>query len=79
MAPVGTVVATRFHNVMCALKLAEPTISIGYARKNVALMADMGLPEFYQYADSLDVEKLKKQFTELEDNAAQLRQVIAEE
>ena len=78
MAPVGTVVATRFHNVMCALKLGKPTISIGYARKNVALMADMGLPEFYQYADSLDVEKLKKQFTELEDNAAQLRQVIAE-
>ena len=78
MAPVGTVVATRFHNVMCALRLGKPTISIGYARKNVALMADMGLPEFYQYADSLDVEKLKKQFTELEDNAAQLRQVIAE-
>ena len=78
MAPVGTVVATRFHNVMCALRLGKPTISIGYARKNVALMADMGLPEFYQYADSLDVEKLKRQFTELEDNAAQLRQVIAE-
>ena len=78
MAPTSTVVATRFHNVMCALKLGKPTISIGYAKKNVALMADMGLPEFYQYAGSLDVEKLKEQFTELEGNAVKLRQVIAE-
>lgn len=78
MAPVATVVATRFHNVMCALKLGKPTISIGYAKKNVALMANMGLPEFYQYADSLDVEKLKEQFTDLEGNAPKLRLVIAE-
>ena len=50
MAPVGTVVATRYHNVMCALKLAKPTISIGYAQKNLSLMADMGLAEFCQSA-----------------------------
>ncbi len=45
MAPVGTVVATRYHNVVCALKLSKPTISIGYSPKNTALMADMGLSE----------------------------------
>ena len=78
MAPVGTVVATRFHNVMCALKLGKPTISIGYAKKNVALMANMGLSEFCQNADSLDVEKLREQFIKLESNAAQLRLAIAE-
>ena len=33
MAPVGTVVATRYHNVMCALKLSKPTISLGYSRE----------------------------------------------
>ena len=38
MAPASTVVATRFHNVMCALRLGKPTISIGYAKKNVALV-----------------------------------------
>jgi polysaccharide pyruvyl transferase WcaK-like protein len=78
MAPVGAVVATRFHNVMCALKLGKPTISIGYAKKNISLMTDMGLPDFWQHADSLDVNKLIEQFTELESNAPQLRVVLAE-
>ena len=76
MAPVGAVVATRYHNVICALKLGKPTISIGYARKNVVLMEDMGLPEFCQYAHSLDVAKLIEQFTRLERDADQLRAVI---
>src|SRR4029077_11332368 len=33
LACVDTVVATRYHNVLCALKLAKPTLSIGYAAK----------------------------------------------
>jgi polysaccharide pyruvyl transferase WcaK-like protein len=76
MATVGTVVATRYHNVICALKLGKPTISIGYAKKNVVLMEDMGLSEFCQYAHSLDVAKLIEQFTRLERDADQLRAVI---
>ncbi len=76
MAPVGAVVATRYHNVICALKLGKPTISIGYAKKNVVLMEDLGLPEFCQYAHSLDVAKLIEQFTRLERDADQLRAVI---
>jgi polysaccharide pyruvyl transferase WcaK-like protein len=76
MAPAGAVVATRYHNVICALKLGKPTISIGYAKKNVVLMEDMGLPEFCQYAHSLDVGKLIEQFTRLERDADQLRAVI---
>ena len=45
MAPVGTVVATRYHNVICALMLAKPTISIGYGEKNAVLMAGTGLAD----------------------------------
>jgi polysaccharide pyruvyl transferase WcaK-like protein len=78
MAPVGTVVATRYHNVICALQLGKPTISLGYAKKNVVLMEDMGLPEFCQYADSIDVGKLIEQFTKLESNADQVRTMLAE-
>ena len=78
MAPVGTVVATRYHNVICALKLAKPTISLGYAAKNVAVMADAGLSEFCQFTNQLDVDLLIEQFTELESRSAQLRQQIAE-
>ena len=78
MAPAGIVVATRYHNVMCALKLSKPTLSIGYAAKNDVLMADMGLSEFCQSARSLDVGRLIEQFTELEGHSAQLRQTMQE-
>lgn len=78
MAPVGSVVATRYHNVMCALKLSKPTISVGYSAKNRALMADMGLSEFCQDVKSLDVDLLIKQFTELQERSAQLKPPIAE-
>jgi polysaccharide pyruvyl transferase WcaK-like protein len=78
MAQVGTVVATRYHNVLCALRLSKPTISLGYSAKHRALMTDMGLPEFCQSANSFDVDLLIKQFTELESRSSQLRQVMAE-
>ena len=78
MALVGTIVATRYHNVLCALKLSKPTLSLGYAAKNDALMADMGLAEFCQSARSLDLDLLIKQFTELESQSVQLRGTMAE-
>lgn len=78
IASVDIVVATRFHNVVSALKLAKPTLSIGYATKHDVLMADMGLPEFCQQVKSLDVVRLIEQFTQLESRSAQLRQTLAE-
>jgi polysaccharide pyruvyl transferase WcaK-like protein len=78
MANVRLVVATRYHNVMCALKLCKPTISLGYSRKFVALMTDMGLAEFHQFASSADVEKLIGQFKELDSRQAELRQYMGE-
>ena len=78
MAAVDTVVATRFHNVLCALKLAKPTVSIGYAVKNAALMTEMGLSEFCQYTSVLDVDQLIEQFTELESRSAELRPMLRE-
>ncbi|HEY1324766.1 MAG TPA: polysaccharide pyruvyl transferase family protein [Streptosporangiaceae bacterium] len=78
MAPAGIVVATRYHNVMCALKLTKPAISLGYSSKNTALMADMGMSEFSQFAHELDVDKLIEQFTELERRSDELRPQIAE-
>lgn len=78
MAPASTVVATRYHNVMCALKLGKPAISLGYSGKNVSLMEDMGLPEFWQHASEIDLDRLIEQFTKLEKNAGQLRETIAE-
>ena len=76
MAPVGTVVATRYHNVIGALRLVKPTICISYATKHHDLMADMGLGDFCQRAQTLDVALLIQQFAELEDRADQVREMI---
>jgi len=65
IARTDIVVATRFHNVVCALKLGRPTISIGYADKNNALLADMGLGDFCQHIEKLDVDLLIEQFSAL--------------
>jgi polysaccharide pyruvyl transferase WcaK-like protein len=73
MARASTVVATRYHNVVCSLLLAKPTISIGYSRKHASLMAEMGLSDFCQDAHSLDADLLIKQFTMAREQAPELR------
>jgi polysaccharide pyruvyl transferase WcaK-like protein len=78
LAPVGLVVATRYHNVMCALKLCKPTLSLGYSRKFISLMADMGLADFNQFADSVHLDRLIEQFTALESRRGQLAQKMAD-
>ena len=78
MLPVDSVVAIRYHNVLCALKLSKPTISISYSSKHDILMADMGLPGFCHPANSLDVDRLIEQFTELLSRSAELRKTLAE-
>jgi polysaccharide pyruvyl transferase WcaK-like protein len=78
MSGVGLVVATRYHNVMCALKLSKPTIALGYSEKFVSLMADMGLAEFTQFTRELDVDQLIEQFQELESRREQLRETMAQ-
>jgi polysaccharide pyruvyl transferase WcaK-like protein len=65
IATTDVVVATRYHNVVCALKLGRPVLSIGYAAKNDELMADMGLAEFCQRIETLDVDELIVQFRKL--------------
>src|ERR1700683_5446528 len=78
MAPASSVVATRYHNMMCALKLGKPAISLGYSDKNVSLMEDMGLPDFSQHANNISFDRLIEQFAKLERNADQLRASLGE-
>ncbi len=66
IAALSAVVGTRYHNVLCSLKLAKPTISISYSQKMDSIMADMGLAEFCQSARAVDVDLLIRQLTELE-------------
>jgi polysaccharide pyruvyl transferase WcaK-like protein len=65
IARTHVVVATRFHNIVCAMKMCKPSISISYAKKNDVLMAEMGLGELCQHIECLDVDLLIKQFSAL--------------
>jgi polysaccharide pyruvyl transferase WcaK-like protein len=78
IALVETVVASRFHNVLSALKMGKPTLSVGYGPKFQALMAAMGQAEFCQSARSVDLDRLIEQFTELESRSAELRKLLLE-
>ena len=78
LLPVDSVVAIRYHNVLCALQLSKPTIGISYSPKHDTLMAEMGLPEFCMAVNALDVSELIKLFTELESRSAELRQIMIE-
>jgi polysaccharide pyruvyl transferase WcaK-like protein len=76
MVHTDLIVATRFHNVVCALKLGKPTISLGYARKNDVLLADMGLGAFCQHIENLDFAQLVAQFSELVSRRADYEKTI---
>jgi polysaccharide pyruvyl transferase WcaK-like protein len=65
MAEAELVVASRFHNVICALKLAKPIVSLGYAGKNADLLKEFGLGEFAQPIDAFDVDRLSDQMAEV--------------
>jgi polysaccharide pyruvyl transferase WcaK-like protein len=78
MLPVDSVVAIRFHNILCALLLSKPTISISYSPKHDVLVADMGLPGSSHPASSLDVTRLIEQFKELESRSGEIRQILDE-
>jgi len=65
IAETDIVVASRFHNLICALKLTKPTISLGYRQRHEELMAETGLGAFCQRIEELDVDRLIDQFTTL--------------
>ena len=77
MMRAEVVIASRFHNLICALRLALPTVSIGYAGKNRYLMESLGLDEYCQEIENLDACELVAQVQVARENgqalAAQIR------
>ena len=78
IADTDVVVASRYHNVVAALIANKPTLSIGYAAKNDALLCQMGLAEYCQHIEKLDVDLLINQFQSLVQNREHLCQQIQE-
>ena len=62
---VDLVIATRFHNVLKALRLGRPVISIGYATKNDDLMREMGLEQYCHHVDNFEPAQVLEQVRSL--------------
>ncbi|MDX3579502.1 polysaccharide pyruvyl transferase family protein [Streptomyces sp. FL07-04A] len=77
-AAADAVVATRYHNLVCALRVGAPTLALSYAAKSDALMAEMGLGAYCHPAREVDADRLLEQFRSLERRSAKLRQTLAE-
>ncbi|GAA1712672.1 polysaccharide pyruvyl transferase family protein [Streptomyces yatensis] len=77
-AAADTVVATRYHNLVCALRTGTPTLALSYAAKSDALMDRMGLGAYCHPAREVDADRLLEQFRALEKRSAELRQTLAE-
>lgn len=78
MAAADAVVATRYHNLVCALKVGVPTLALSYAAKSDALMAQMGLAAYCHPAREVDAGRLLEQFRSLEQRSAELRRILTE-
>ncbi|MFF4800893.1 polysaccharide pyruvyl transferase family protein [Streptomyces sp. NPDC001351] len=78
MAAADTVVAVRYHNLICALKTGTPVLALSYAAKSDALMDRMGLGAFCHPAREVDADRLLEQFRTLEKRSTELRQVLTE-
>ncbi|MFF5002653.1 polysaccharide pyruvyl transferase family protein [Streptomyces phaeochromogenes] len=77
-AAADTVVATRYHNLVCALKVGTPTLALSYAAKSDALMDRMGLAAYCHPAREVDAGQLLEQFRTLEKRSAELRRTLTE-
>ncbi|MFC8390816.1 polysaccharide pyruvyl transferase family protein [Streptomyces sp. NPDC057238] len=78
MSAADTVVATRYHNLVCALKTGTPTLALSYSTKSDTLMARMGLGAYCHPARETDADRLLAQFRELERRSAELRRTLTE-
>ena len=76
IAEVDVVVASRFHNVLLALLLGKPVVSIAYNEKNDALMEQMGLSRYCQAIEKLDFGRLVEQFSDIVASGEALRSTI---
>lgn len=77
MQQTDVVVTTRYHNVVAALCVAKPVISLSYADKNDALLDSVGLTGLYQHCETFSVDRLWQQLEYALANRASLSTSIA--
>jgi polysaccharide pyruvyl transferase WcaK-like protein len=78
LGTVESVIGTRFHTVLVALKLGKPTVAICYGSKHLALMEQMGVGDRVQQIRDLDVDLLEQQFAALWSDRDEILRTLAE-
>jgi polysaccharide pyruvyl transferase WcaK-like protein len=76
LATTDVVVSPRFHNIILAMMLSKPVISLSYHEKFPSLMSEMGLAEYCQNIEELRVEKLIETFHRLVTDADAVKEHI---
>jgi polysaccharide pyruvyl transferase WcaK-like protein len=76
IADTEVVVASRYHNVVAALMMGKPTLSLGYSAKNDALLTKMHMENYCQHIENIDVELLISQFRRLTTRYDQYKKLI---
>lgn len=73
LVETDVVIASRFHNVLLALMLGKPVVAISFHEKVDSLMSAVGLTEFCQDIENIDLEKLTAQFAALKEHTEYLK------
>ncbi|MGC1361437.1 MAG: polysaccharide pyruvyl transferase family protein [Silvibacterium sp.] len=79
LASADIVAASRFHNLLLALMLRKPVVAISYHEKIESLMRDVGLAEFCQDIERIDIENLIGKVARLHENVQTLKPQIERE
>ncbi len=78
IATTDIVVASRYHNIVCALAMGRPAISLGYAAKNGALLSDTGLDGFQHHIETFDPKAVLAQIDTMLERREQLAADVRE-
>jgi polysaccharide pyruvyl transferase WcaK-like protein len=76
IAQTDIVVASRYHNIVCALAMGRPAISLGYAAKNEALLHDTGLDGFGHHIERFDTQTILAQIDDMFERREELAEKV---
>ena len=74
---IDIAIVSRYHNLLCALKLDRPTLSLGYAEKNDELMREFGRADFCRHIETFEVEEVLRQVHTMLADLAEAGRAIA--
>jgi polysaccharide pyruvyl transferase WcaK-like protein len=77
LASVDVVLSSRFHNLLLGLLLKKPVVAISYQEKFKPLMDGVGLGDFCQDIEHIDVDDLIGKVISIQENAPGIKSRIA--